>query len=148
MTTRLVLGDHATQAGDLVLRVGVAEVAALFRRDPPTAGQIEAGIDVVEEAIGAPAAKFAGATLQGEGAQLAAIARAAGVDASREPLTADAVERVFTRLAMAAGGSLPSADALPPGPDFAATLLLLRELMHHLQIGAVKLEPPHSFPPP
>lgn len=143
MTARLVIGERSTQVGELTFQVGVAGVAALFRRDPPTAAQLEGGIDVVEEAIGAPAMKFGGAVLAGEGAQLAALSRAAGVTGTGEPLTAEAVERLFTRLAMAAAGALPSADALPPGPDFAATLLLLRELMHHLQVGAVKLELPH-----
>ncbi|HET7670455.1 MAG TPA: hypothetical protein VFK84_08600 [Burkholderiales bacterium] len=61
------------------------------------------------------------------------IALASGVRAGAGmALSPEAVERAYARLTGRAG--------LPGTRRFAATLLILRELMHHLQIGRIVIE--------
>jgi hypothetical protein len=46
---------------------------------------------------------------------------------------------LFERLAPVATGGYISGGSLPDGPRFAATLLLVRKLMHHLRIATIAL---------
>jgi hypothetical protein len=52
------------------------------------------------------------------------------------------VERVFNRLAAVAQGRPAAHEGLPEDPAFAARLLVLRELMHHMPFAAVTLLSP------
>jgi len=56
-------------------------------------------------------------------------------------LTADAIERTFERLCTIAQGKSASADALPESVEFAATLLILREFMHHMGLPSITILP-------
>jgi len=65
------------------------------------------------------------------------IAQACGLD-SDQPISRDAVEQLLNRQAAVASGRPSASEALPEGLSFVAALLLLRELMHHLDIEAIQ----------
>jgi exopolyphosphatase/pppGpp-phosphohydrolase len=119
---------------------GVARLAARhFARGTPTALALEAAIETVEDAVMRPPAGIAGTSrLVGADPALRAIAVAAGhppgVDAV---LDLESIERVFDRLAARALGRPVSQDALPPDAAFAASLVIVRELMHHQRISEI-----------
>ena len=59
-------------------------------------------------------------------------------------LDIDAVEALFNRWVAIALGRRALHDSLPPSGEFAATLLVLREILHHLGWGEIALQaPPH-----
>ena len=129
----LHIGAERTTVADAALALGWRSIARdHFRHDPPSPLEIENAIAAVEDEVGRMHNAIAkgGALLTGDPAILE-IALAAGVTPSAETrLTLDAVEHMFTRLAAGAHG-------LPAGHEFAATLLILRELMHHLGFMSV-----------
>lgn len=132
-----------------------------FRHDPPTPLEVEAAIESIEDVVMPLARQLASpATLIATGDALAAIVRAAappagpategaargisdGIvddatdDALGSVLTTEAVERLFQRFAAVVQGRPPASSGLPAGPGFAATLLILREILHHLDFAAV-----------
>ncbi|RDK10132.1 hypothetical protein [Cupriavidus lacunae] len=69
-----------------------------------------------------------------------AIARAAGVSAAATSIGRDAVEQVFAPQSAVALGRPPSFETLPDDPSFIAALLLVRELMHHLDIASIHID--------
>lgn len=74
---------------------------------------------------------------------LGIIAQACGLDGD-QPISRDAVEQLFNRQAAVASGRPSVSEALPEGLGFVAGVLLLRELMHHLDIEKIDL--PSSTP--
>ena len=126
--TVLQIGDEqtalATGAGDradavLVLAIGAKRTAADFFKH---ARKMVAGH----------------ATLLTTDATIRDIALIAGVPAQGGMvLPVEAVERVFDLLAAFSLGRPASSAGIPADPAFAATLLILRELMHHLQFASI-----------
>lgn len=164
VTATLHIGARETvvlirQAGQpvstITLAIGAQAVpATLFRHDPPTAGEIENAIMVVEDEVMPALARMpAGAVAASPDPAIRQIAVLAGVgDVGAEPgapgasgapplvLGLDALERVFDRFSAIVQGRPPSQDRLPSGPAFAATLLILREVMHHLKFATLTIE--------
>ena len=132
----LRLGDEETTlargAAGITLAIGARRLAdERFAHSPPTPLELENAIMVVEDEI-ARATAFAGvglAVLSDDGA-LRDLADFAGV--SGDALSVGAVENAFERLAASAG--LPAGDS---GRTFAAKLLIVRELMHHLGFAEI-----------
>jgi len=124
----------------LALQLGWDDVAGSFATGVSD-GAIERAIERVEDAIGHPRLAIAPILqARGEGT-LRRMAQAAGLGTDAEvTLTAEAVEALFTRLARQASGRVPAADRLPGDAVFAATLVLVRELMHHLKVSALKID--------
>jgi exopolyphosphatase/pppGpp-phosphohydrolase len=121
--------------------------AAHFQHDPPTPGEMENAITAVEDVVMPLHKLIAGeAALVTDDVAIRQIALLAGVpDAPQVTLSLEALERVFDRLASLVMGGSASSAALPPGPQFAATLLILREFMHHLKFASITIrsaEPP------
>jgi hypothetical protein len=116
-THRLTLGSQLTSLG-------------YFRHQPPTPAEMEnAGLrhDITP-----------GASLHSQDNDIRAIARLAGVAENEQmSLSLDAVERTFDRLALVINGRPAHFEGIPEGNDFAATLLILREFMHHLQFDEI-----------
>jgi exopolyphosphatase/pppGpp-phosphohydrolase len=136
-TTLLHVGDeHAVVLcgpGDkpvavLQLNLGWARIARdYFHHDPPTAHEIERAIDFAEDEImrlGKPA--DVATTLWSTSPAVQAWSAVAG---PRMPI--ETVEQWFQRLASVALGQPGAMQGLPPGREAAATLLVLREFMHH-----------------
>ncbi len=123
------------------LDIGTARIARdFFRHDPPTAQEIERAIDVTEDAImrlGRPAGVRA--PLLSTSPALRPWAALSGAT-----MTIEIVEQWFQRLALASLGQPAAMQGLPSGSEAAATLLLLREFLHHrghASIDFVELRP-------
>jgi tRNA U34 5-methylaminomethyl-2-thiouridine-forming methyltransferase MnmC len=136
--TRLRADPHAPDV--LALALGRDDVAAIFH-SPLTAADIERAIERVEDAIGHPKVEIARALKVRGDETLRRLAEAAGLTGGPDlSLTTEAVEALFTRLARQAAGAVPVADRLPEDARFAATLVLLRELMHHLRVSTLSID--------
>jgi hypothetical protein len=65
---------------------------------------------------------------------------AAGIkDVEGALLHVGAVEQIFSRLVMQANGQAPGQDALPSSGVFYASVVVVRELMHHLGFPVIQL---------
>lgn len=116
------------------LDLGAARVARdFFRHDLPTSREIERAIDFVEDEImRLGKADVATTTLWSISAALQAWAAVSGAT-----MTIATVEQWFQRLAAASLGQPGAMQGLPAGREAAATLLILREFMHHLGHPAI-----------
>jgi Ppx/GppA phosphatase family len=137
LRTLLHVGDeHAVVLrgqGDKPIRVhqlalGAARIARdFFHHDPPISREIERAIDFVEDELmrlGKPAE--AATTLWSTSPALQAWSEVAG-----PTMPIETVEQWFQRLASASLGQAGAMRGLPTGREAAATLLVLREFMHH-----------------
>lgn len=123
---RLAIGTHKT-------------AHAHFRHFPPTAVEMELAIMTVEDEL-ARVRLPEGLTLYCADAQAWQIARLAGLEPdSGATVSREAVEQVFERVAMMALGHPALLVGLPEHREFAAGLLILRELLHHLGFTAFRL---------
>ena len=69
------------------------------------------------------------------------IACLAGVAGNAEQtLSLDAMERTFERLAQVTLGKPALQEGIPTSPAFVATLLILREFMHHLRFSSITVK--------
>lgn len=115
------------------LPFGVVTLAErYFRHTPPTALELERAIEEIEPAIMALELHLSPGTTMALD----------GVEADRLELPAtgldrDEVERLFQRLASISLGRPASIEGLPVDPRYFAAALVLRELMHHLDVARV-----------
>jgi hypothetical protein len=110
-----------------------------FRTTPPTPLAMENAIQIVEDVVMPMRAVIPRtALLFSTDASVREIALLAG-EAQAQPLhlSLEAMERVFNRLAAVVEGSSFVHQGLPASNHFAATLLILREFMHHLQFSHI-----------
>ena len=114
---------------------------AFFRRMPPTPLQVENAIQVVEdEVVRARTLVPAGTWICSADADMQAIAVLVGGRAVSDGLLSlEAVEHTFNRWVDWVEGRPSSQDDLPHSAGFAASLLVLREFMHHLQVPGLRL---------
>jgi hypothetical protein len=132
---KLAILEERTEAAGGMLGLGWQSLAREhLKHDPPSPLELENAIAAIEDGVAA-----AGISVHGESSAESAdpylreIAALAGLPAKGDAaLSREAVEQMFQRLASRAPG-------LPAGPRFAATLLILRELMHHLRIASLSL---------
>ncbi|MES2611732.1 MAG: hypothetical protein V4679_15900 [Pseudomonadota bacterium] len=137
----------APQAAPITLAMGTHRTArAFFRRDVPTPLELENAIASVEDEVYLAHQRYAqlphaqGSMWWSTGAHLVALAELAGVPrAPAMVLTLEAMERLFQRLAFVSEGRPEASEGLPESVEFATTLLLLRELMHHMPFGELCL---------
>lgn len=129
-TRRIGVGTAATGRGGL-------------RHDPPTPLEMENAIAAIEDEVMPLAGTLARASpLVVSGSAIPDVARCAGKAGDGAiVLELAEVEQLFEQLAAVAEGRPASSSGLPPGTDFAATLLILREFMHHLGFDSVTLGP-------
>ena len=114
---------------------------ACLRHDPPTPAELERAIEVIEDELMRARRSLPGDMgqhLLARGAALNEVARAAD-GPTKLPL--DTVERLFQRIASESLGSPSARQGLPAGNQFVATVLILREFMHHLGFTSVRFEP-------
>jgi hypothetical protein len=155
LTTLLHIGDEhvvvLSGQGDkpeTVRRIdlGAARIARdFFHHDPPTSQEIERAIDFTEDAImqlGNPAAVCT--SLFSTTPALQSWAALSG-----PTMTIEIVEHWFQRLASALLGQPAAMQGLPSGREAAATLLLLREFLHHRAHASIAIvEPEHKLAHP
>ena len=138
--TVIAVGQGSQPQATWTLEIGSRKIAnAYFKRVLPAPEEIEAAIVEIEDEISLTRPLFAAApTVLTNDAAVRDIALAAGVGVgvgASITLTLDAVERTFERLVATALRQL--GHDLPQGTEFAATLTILRELMHHLKIPSI-----------
>lgn len=124
------------------LTLGIRRTAAeCFRHQPPTPGELENAIMVVEdEVVRLQALTAHPHPLFTADPAIRDIARMAGVtDSPRMVLTLDAVEHSFSLLAALSLGRPAASAGIPATPAFATALLILREFMHHLQFPSITI---------
>jgi len=138
--TIVATGKDAEPSAVFKLPVGSGKTAAeYFHHDPPTPGEVEAAIVTVEDAVASARTIISGgARLFTTDEAIRKIALISGVpDRPELILTREAMEQAFERLMAVTLGRSASQQGIPSGVTFAATLLILREFMHHLQFSAV-----------
>ena len=119
-----------------VFDIGTERTASdFFKHNPPTPADVENAIQVVEDEV-MPLHRLLMATsdLYTLDESIQDIARLTVYSEVQHGLTLARkdVEQVFNRLAAIISGRPASQDVLPTTNSFAATLLILREVMHHL----------------
>lgn len=136
-----VVVRSATESGTtLTLAIGSGRTAREhFRHTPPSPLELENAIATVEDEVTrARTMVNAAVPLYTSDPDLRAIAKLAGVpEGDRMQLSVEAIERTFDRLASVVLGQPASRMGLPRDNSFAATLLILREFMHHLQCTSI-----------
>jgi len=147
--TTLTIHSGTAPATMLTLAVGVERTArAYFHHSPPSALEMETAIAAVEDVV-MPALRQlpAGLALHTSDAAVRRIAQLAGVpDGPRMLLSIDVMEACFDRLAAVVQGRPSTQDVLPTDNGFAAALLILRELMHHLGFDRICWAPDPASP--
>lgn len=141
--TRVVSQRGNEPPDTIVLAIGYAAQGHLsFRHDPPTPLELENAIAVVEDAVMALSKHVPlPSELTGTAPALAAIAAAAGKDGQGSVRIAlDEIERLFQQLAAVSEGRPVASGGVPPGAAYAATLVILREFMHHLGFDSITME--------
>lgn len=132
----------------LTLALGTQKTARnFFRASLPTPLELETAIASVEDEVYAAHVRHRQCVPEGATSLLCStdlalhdLATLAGIPAGpARLLPLDAMERLFNRLAAVAQGSPAAHQGLPASPAFAATLLVLRELMHHMPFAAITL---------
>ena len=108
--------------------LGAARIARdYFRHDPPSAQDIERAIDFVEDEI----MRLGKVTVVATKLLSTSDALQAWAAVSGPTMAIDTIEQWFQRLAAASLGQPGAVQGLPAGREAAATLLILREFMHH-----------------
>lgn len=123
-----------------------------FKNSMPTEAQLEQGIMLVEDAV-MPIARLvphSNVFVTRDPCLLQVAQHALGVsdlqaiwnETGRLPvLNREAIETQFESLARQAAQPRIPQRALPQSPRWAAALLILREILHHWQLGTVRLLP-------
>jgi exopolyphosphatase/pppGpp-phosphohydrolase len=130
-----VLSGHAERP-EVTFRLAIGAqrtAAAFFRHEPPASHELEQAIDTVEDEV------MRARTLRVDGTELVSTAAGLGEWArfASPAMTLETVEALFQRLASASLGHAGALAGLPAGREAAATLLILREFMHHLGYPAI-----------
>ena len=118
-------------------------ILSQLRHEPPTAYELEAAIADIEDALMPiipmlPEHRY----LVTSEPAISQIAKAAGIDDGEQiDLAMETVELLYTRLADLAYGTPLARLGVPGNRLFAATVLFLRELMHHAGFDAVHIHP-------
>ena len=134
--TYVAAGTGAQPGAVFKLPVGSRKTAAeYFHHDPPTPGEIENAIVAVEDAVASARTMIpVGCRLFTTDEAIRNIAIISGIpDGAELILARDAMEQTFERFAGVILGKPNPREEIPSGAAFAATLLILREFMHHLQ---------------
>lgn len=140
--TAIAFGTDAEPEAVLVLCIGSNRtVVDFFKHTPPTPGEMETAIMGVEDEVTRARKLLTGhPRLFTRDVSIRELALIAGVSVQPEMiLSLEAVERTFDLLASLVLGRPASSAGIPTNPAFAATLLILREFMHHLQFESIRI---------
>lgn len=141
--TGLATGSDFDPETWLMLGIGLQKTAnEYFKHVPPTPGEMENAIAAVEnEVMRARAMPVGGSVLVTTDAAIREIALLSGIPAGAElTLSIDTMERTFERVAAVTLGRPASREGLPTDATFAAALLILREVMHHLRFSSITVK--------
>lgn len=150
--TLLALGRGANADALIAFSFGAGGLARrMFKRSPPAPLDLENAIAVVEDEIAQKSKGIDGQRFRliSSDSVVERFARLAGIAETENPriMSREALERLFGRLASVAEGQPASYADIPEDSEFAAALLILRELMHHLRFHEIVLLPPGTVLP-
>jgi hypothetical protein len=130
-------GDGLTES--FPLPIGTSDVVALFRRDPPTEGELETAIELIEEAV-MPLVKRMpnGAVLVAASDLVRELVNWSTGSKASLVASLDAVEARFEQMALAARRGAWSREVVMD-PSTCAGLLILREFMHHAGFDRIEV---------
>lgn len=136
--TVVATGNSSEPQAVLSLAIGSRITAAdYFKHYPPTPAEVENAILAVEdEVMRARSIHVEDATLHTQDKLIHEIAAHAGACTI---LGLDDLERLFQRWLAVTNGSPASQQGIPNDAAFGATLLILREFMHHVKFRSVTL---------
>ena len=140
--TGVVTGNYAAPEGVLMLEIGSHRLAREhFRHLAPTEAELEGAIATIEDELARAGPILRNrSTLFTTDEVIRQIATTAGVPANASMiLRLELVEQTFGRFVSEAFRHSPRSNAFPLDRESAATLLILREFMHHLQFGSINL---------
>jgi exopolyphosphatase/pppGpp-phosphohydrolase len=143
--TTVAFGTDEEPEALIELSIGSNRTAVdFFKHSPPTPGELETAIMVVEDEVTRAGKLLVGhPMLFTRDASIRELALIAGVSEQPEMvLSLEAVERTFDLLSSLVLGRPASSAGIPTNPAFAATLLILREFMHHLQFDSIRIGTP------
>jgi exopolyphosphatase/pppGpp-phosphohydrolase len=141
--TAVASGAGAEPATVMMLAIGSQKTSSeFFKHNPPTAEELENAIIVVEDEVTrARTMTAADSILFTFDAAILEVALNSGVSNSLNLIVSrDAIERTFDRFAQVMLGNSASHQGIPASTAFAATLLILREFMHHLQFSSINIK--------
>jgi hypothetical protein len=127
----------------LALAIGSDKTAeAFFLHSPPRPIEIENAIMLVEDEVTRARDMLRrDALLFTTDISIRDIALVSGISGdSHLILPVETVEQNFSLLAAVALGRPASSAGIPDSPSFAATLLILREFMHHLRFDSISIK--------
>ncbi|QDQ87123.1 hypothetical protein FMZ60_05675 [Alcaligenaceae bacterium SJ-26] len=137
----IVTGKGAALESFVLVGAGADALARRWRGGWPDAGRMEQAIADVEDSIMATPAKPAGGGIllyHGScAAQMLAMTGLSTEDQQTAAIPREHIELWFGDLAAAIEGSVTARRGLPEDGQFAATLLVMRECMHHLDYGTL-----------
>lgn len=131
-------GDAAYDA--IELGIGFLKTAEeFFQHSQPTSRELEEAIAAIEDELARARAVIADdSKLVTTDNVVLEIARIAGIAAASEPiLSIEAVEQLYQRFAAIASSAPATREETEFYAAYAATILILREAMHHLRYSAI-----------
>jgi hypothetical protein len=153
-TLQLTLNPSNAQLHNMQTSVLVGDIAVGFElmtaqhfsKLPLDAMALERAIEWTEDRIQlGRIAVPKGAILCTQADDVRMLAAVAGLDQTTPTLHVDAVENVFSRLVLQAFGQAAPQQALPDIARTFATVVLLRELMHHLGFDHIQVKAKPQF---
>lgn len=140
--TLIVSEDQTADIVVLSLDIGSDKTGlTYFHHQPPTPEEVEYAINTVEDELMLAFKKLPPDTeLFSKDLQIRQIADLAGLSGSDEIIfSRSSIEDFFTRFAALSMGRPVKTDSIPVNTSFSATLLILREIMHHLKFEKITL---------
>jgi hypothetical protein len=134
-----LMADKDDESKEWILPIGVNTISNFFMHNPPTWAEIENAINYTEDIIVPLSTKLeSGSLLVSFTHDLFRIVESYDKDAkSPYRMSIEQVESVFSRWGFLVSGRPFTTDTLPEDLRFAAFLLLLREVMHHLGFNSI-----------
>ncbi|HEY6914936.1 MAG TPA: hypothetical protein VI413_09695 [Paludibacter sp.] len=141
--TLIASGQEATPENIWLLEIGSEKTSQeFFKHNPPTPGEVEEAIQTVEDEVMLLSKLLpAGSALYTADTAIRQIAlqKDNAENKSEIVLSRPDMEQIFGRLAAIISGRPAGSDSLPTDNAFAATLLILREVMFHLKFTEIKI---------
>lgn len=141
--TTLIRGNRGAHE---VFPFGAASLAEQHRwHMPPSEAAIEYAIVTIEDVLAKVRPNADAETLLAVHGQHAEVMADLLLQTEDQPVvTREAIERLFTRFANVVGGRPATVEGIPADTGFAAFLLIVREVVHHLNYAQVMLPLPGS----
>ena len=138
--TTFVSAKDDTARDAIALNIGFVKTATeFFKHNPPTPRELEEAIATIEDELArARTIVVNDSMLITTDKAVLEIARTAGTGSVSGPmLSNEVVEQLYQRLAAVASGAPPTQEETKLYAVHAATIVILREAMHHLRYAAI-----------